>query len=178
MSQRIKKIMELTIQPNNIIINVNDNLETAYNVEIADFHIEADLNLTVGLNNDTTFPTAANISKNSLPPIESHYCRSTTKKYLMAERKSKQALYKCYVEDLCKTRDVTPLSISSFNTALNLRNIALFRPNKDECEKCAEVGQVSEIDYQLQSLKNNEARLEKKNDTRNETYIFTETECQ
>lgn len=57
--------MELTIQPNNIIINVNDNLETAYNVEIADFHIEADLNLTVGLNNDTTFPTAANISKSN-----------------------------------------------------------------------------------------------------------------
>lgn len=113
----------------------------------------------------------------SLPVMESHYCRaSSTKKYLLPEWSSKQSLYRFYVNDWCKTRNVKALSIASFSHSLDRHNIDFFRPKKDQCEKCAayKVGQISEDVYQVHILKKNEARDEKANDKQDRnTLVFT-----
>jgi hypothetical protein len=50
----------------------------------------------------------------SLPVMESHYCRSTSqKKYLLAEWQSRQRVYEFYVKDWCKAKKQGPLSIAS-----------------------------------------------------------------
>lgn len=73
----------------------------------------------------------------SLPAMESHYCRaSSNKKYLLPEWSSKSKLYEFYVHDWCRLQNLNPLSITAFNTGLDESNIALFRPKKDQCEKC------------------------------------------
>lgn len=113
---------------------------------------------------------------NSLPTMESHYCRSSSKKkYLLPEWPSKKNLYDFYVKDWCKSRNVKHLSIASFMNALNLHNIALFLPKKDQCEKCAsyKTGQMDPDQYNLHVLKKNEAREEKKRDSLTEPYVFT-----
>ncbi|VEN42186.1 unnamed protein product [Callosobruchus maculatus] len=49
-----------------------------------------------------------------LPKLESHYCRASTSKiYFEPIWKSKQELYRFYVEE-CKVQDVSPLSTASF----------------------------------------------------------------
>lgn len=48
----------------------------------------------------------------SLPAMESHYCRSSTqKKYLLPEWRSKRALYDFYVNDWCKPNFMKNLTI-------------------------------------------------------------------
>ncbi|XP_072392543.1 uncharacterized protein [Diabrotica undecimpunctata] len=112
----------------------------------------------------------------SIPKMESHYCRSTsTKQYLLPEWQSKTNLYKFYVDDWCKTKSIKPLSITTFNEALDSEKISLFRPKKDQCEKCGafKVGHISEDEYNLHHIKKNEARQEKDRDKANETLVFT-----
>lgn len=112
----------------------------------------------------------------SLPAMESHYCRSSTqKKYLLPEWQSKQSLYKFYVDEWCKLKNITPLSITTFNQVFSSKNIALFQPKKDQCEKCSayKVGHISEEEYNLHISKKEEARIEKDKDKANESLVFT-----
>ncbi|CAH1098426.1 unnamed protein product [Psylliodes chrysocephalus] len=112
----------------------------------------------------------------SLPVMDSHYCRaSSSKKYLLPEWPSKNALYNFYVSDWCKSHSIEPLSRTNFNDAFKMRNMALFRPKKDECEKCAsyKVETVTEEDYQLHMVRKKEARLEKDKDKKEHSFVFT-----
>ncbi|XP_072389561.1 uncharacterized protein [Diabrotica undecimpunctata] len=96
---------------------------------------------------------------NSLPCMESHYCRSSTsKKYLLPEWSSKQELYKLYVNDWCRAKNIAPLSMFTFNNVFNIQNLSLFRPKKDECGLCAAYknNHVSETEYNLHIIKKKE----------------------
>lgn len=133
------------------------------------------------IKNDRVEPFKAEKEKlneflDSLPVMDSHYCRaSSSKKYLLPEWSSKIALYNLYVSDWCKSHCIKPLSRTNFNQAFAMRNMALFRPKKDECEKCTgyKVGTVTEEDYQLHMVRKKEARLEKDGDKKEKSFVFT-----
>lgn len=71
----------------------------------------------------------------SLPTLDSHYCRSSSsRKYLQPDWITKMDLYKFYKSDWCRSRNT--LSRTSFFEGMSLRNLSLFKPKKDECEIC------------------------------------------
>lgn len=108
--------------------------------------------------------------------MESHYCRATSqKKYLLAEWHSKQSLYEFYVQDWCKSMKKDALSIATFSKTFEEKNMALFHPKKDKCEKCVgyRVGQVSEDEFNSHIQKKTEARKEKEKDKKEGKYLFT-----
>lgn len=112
----------------------------------------------------------------SLPSLESHYCRArTNKKYLLAEWGSKQKLYEFYVNDWCCKKEIRPLSISVFFEMFDVKNLALFSPKKDQCEKCAKysVGNLSQEEYTIHQKKKEDARNEKNKDKAEETHVYT-----
>lgn len=103
----------------------------------------------------------------ALPVMESHYCRSSTSRvYLLPEWQTKKSLYNFYETDWCSTRNSEPLSSTVFFKVMEERKISLFRPKKDECEKCANYkqGNVEETEYRLHMERKDDARKEKAND--------------
>lgn len=113
----------------------------------------------------------------SLPVMESHYCRASSQKQnILAEWQSLHSLYEFYVEDWCKLKhQVVPLSIASFSKMFRDKKLALFRPKKDECEKCVtyKVGQVSFEEHNKHIKNKEEARAEKEKDKKQQEYVFT-----
>lgn len=125
--------------------------------------------------NSTAERQCLNSFFNSLPSMESHYCRAKTqKKYLLAEWSSKKKLYDFYVSDWCARRNIRPLSTAVFYQTFYSKNLALFSPKKDLCEICARfsVGHISQEEYNLHQKKKEEARNEKIKDRDEETHVF------
>lgn len=80
-----------------------------------------------------------------------------------------------YATDWCKSHKIEHVTRTRFNAAFALRNMALFKPKKDECEKCAgyKVGTVAEEDYELHIIRKEEARLEKAKDKKEKNFVLT-----
>nr|CAH7729983.1 unnamed protein product [Callosobruchus chinensis] len=100
----------------------------------------------------------------SLPKLESRYCRqSTSKYYLEPIWTPKLELYRHYKNEWCIKNNSRPMSSASFVNMMADQNIALFAPKKDECDKCVayKTGNLSDQDYQEHRLKKEEARQEK-----------------
>lgn len=117
----------------------------------------------------------------SLPVLDSHYCRATTKKkYLLPEWSSKQSLYEFYVKDWCQNQNYVPLSIAVFYEMFDAKNLGLFFPRKDQCEKCAmyKVGKVSEAEISIHLKKKDEARAEKAKDKEKENILVLSVDLQ
>lgn len=113
----------------------------------------------------------------SLPKLESHYCRkSSSKLYLEPNWSSKMGLYKLYKNDWCQGNNIIPLSIASFGNLFDDLNLALFSPKKDECDVCVgyKTKNVDENTYQEHLIKKEEARAEKDLDKSGENRkVFT-----
>lgn len=112
----------------------------------------------------------------SLPTMEAHYCRaSSTKNYLLSEWTSKEELYRFYKKEWCGPKNIQPLSGTTFKKAFESKNMALFRPKKDECEICNKFkeGYISEEDYSLHTSRKMEARKELEKDKENEKFLYT-----
>lgn len=112
----------------------------------------------------------------SLPKLESHYCRKTTdKKYLLPEWRSKRELYNFYVSSWCEEHNVKPLSVCSFNNALEVQKISLFQPKKDQCQICNshKLGHYSDEKHALHIEMKEDARREKQGDKEGRDYVFT-----
>lgn len=111
----------------------------------------------------------------SLPTMESHYCRkSTEKKYLLPEWPSKKSVYDVYVK-WCNERNVKALSVCTFNNAFDVKNFGLYQPKKDQCSTCFshKLGQhEDEQKYDLHIKMKEEARKEKELDKDGE-FVFT-----
>ena len=67
------------------------------------------------------------------------------------------------------------LSIAAFHNAFDDKNLALYIPKKDQCEKCAlfKVGNLPEVQYLEHQQKKEEARGEKDKDKSDENIVFT-----
>ena len=76
---------------------------------------------------------------NSIPRIESHYCRSTTKREYVEQSLNKAKLYRLYKEWVVSTRSATPVSEYVYGQIFDYEfNISFHKPKKDICDKCAE----------------------------------------
>lgn len=107
----------------------------------------------------------------SLPKMESHYCRArTTKLYLEPLWTSKSQVYRLYTNSWCLEKNIEPLSLTLFLTTFDDMNLSIFAPKKDECSICVaqKVGNFDEAEYQLHQKKKVEARDEKEQDKKNE----------
>ncbi|CAG4952565.1 unnamed protein product [Parnassius apollo] len=108
--------------------------------------------------------------------MKSHHCRAKTqKKYLLPEWITKQSLYRFYQDDWRKSRDVRPLSIATFYEAFDAKNLGLYFPRTDQCEKCSlfKVENLSAEEYSEHQQKKEEARIEKDKDKNEGKIVFT-----
>ena len=73
---------------------------------------------------------------NAIPRIESHYCRSVTKKEYFEGSLNLQKLYELYIP-FCKTKNVEPAKIHIYRDIFNHEfNIEFQKPKKDLCDVC------------------------------------------
>lgn len=100
----------------------------------------------------------------SLPKLESHYCRSSSSKlYLEPMFESMHALYGEY-KNKCDTDKAASRKV--FNEVFSEMNLSLFSPKKDQCDLCCgfEVGNVPLETYNQHQERKNAAREEKDRD--------------
>lgn len=112
----------------------------------------------------------------TLPNVESHYCRSSSKKlYLEPNWLSKAQLYQFYAENWCKAKDFKPLSSCTFHKTFEDLNLSLYRPKKDQCDTCRayKLNHITEEDFETHRTKKDEAREEKSKDKMNEEHVYT-----
>lgn len=101
------------------------------------------------------------------PVVESHYCRSDTKRKYLDPSLNINIMYEMYKQ----SREESELEVAKphayrkiFNEEYNL---GFHRPKKDQCRICLNYktsGNIEEATYQLHLLSKNEARQEKRND--------------
>ena len=73
---------------------------------------------------------------NSLPRVESHYCRENTKNEYLSAGLNVSILYEEYVKQ-CTSTGVTPAKIHLYRQIFNNEfNIAFHMPKKDRCDTC------------------------------------------
>lgn len=102
----------------------------------------------------------------SLPKMESHYCRArTSKSYLEPVWESKTQLYNEY-KRICLEKKDEPASRVLFTKIFFSMNIGFFIPKKDQCETCIKfkLGKVTPENYESHQKRKVEARNEKEND--------------
>ncbi|GFY34704.1 uncharacterized protein TNCV_4701851 [Trichonephila clavipes] len=105
---------------------------------------------------------------NSLPKLESHYCRKDSSKlYLEPLWTSIFQLYKAYKDDFCPREKSEPLSITSFCNIFEQLNLTLFRPKKDLCDVCEsfKTGNTTESQHKIHNDMKKEARMQLVKDT-------------
>lgn len=101
------------------------------------------------------------------PKVESHYCRkSSAKLYIEPNWSSKRELYSFYKNDWCLQKNVNPVSICTFSNKFEEKNLGLFRPKKDLCDRCEsfKTGNLEKKDYEDHIMTREESRLEKEKD--------------
>nr|CAH7765927.1 unnamed protein product [Callosobruchus chinensis] len=68
---------------------------------------------------------------NSLPKMDSHYCRSSTsKKYLKPIWKTKSELYSFYKKDFCAERSLSPVFVTTFFKCYEDLKLSIYQHKK------------------------------------------------
>ncbi|CAL8094746.1 unnamed protein product [Orchesella dallaii] len=102
----------------------------------------------------------------SLPKMESHYCRrDTTKLYLEPVYDSNAHLFRVYTE-FCKRHKHPTVASRKFASIVKELNIGIFRPKKDKCDVCCrfEAGNLAVEEWRAHITKKDEARSAKDRD--------------
>lgn len=110
-----------------------------------------------------------------LPKVESHYCRSKSSKlYLEPTWTSKSELYNVYKNVWCKEKGINYFSVATFSHIFAEMNLSIFRPKKDECDKCVsyKTGNLPEELHVLHQEKKKEAREAKERDKNSADMVF------
>lgn len=83
---------------------------------------------------------------NSIPKIESHYCRVDTKRLYIDGGKTIADLHRDYELD-CQSKNLPSANyLMYYRTFSNEFNIAFFQPKKDQCEDCTSFSNATEND--------------------------------
>ncbi|CAH2002220.1 unnamed protein product [Acanthoscelides obtectus] len=112
----------------------------------------------------------------SLPKVESHYCRaSSSKLYLEPMWASTNQLYGFYKHHHCPDRGDEPVSRTIFFKEFNKRNLSIYVPKKDLCDTCVayDAKNLPEEEYDLHQVMKKEAREEKEKDKKSSASVFT-----
>ena len=73
---------------------------------------------------------------NSFPTVESHYCRSSTKRQYLARNLSVQKMFELY-KRRCAQDGETPVAVHMYRKIFNTGyNLGFHRPKKDQCTQC------------------------------------------
>lgn len=99
---------------------------------------------------------------NSLPKIESHYCRSSTSKlYLEPVWYSVREMHRVYQVEYKKT-----VSWHTFQKIYKKMNLSIYAPNKDQCNECTlyKNGTLDEESFQKHIKKMKDANAAKESD--------------
>lgn len=113
------------------------------------------------LNNERKM--SATVFLTQLPKVESHYCRAKTKKqYLESLFQNKSDLYREYVRKT-ESEGGTPYNQAGFFEIFESMNLAIWKPKKDQCDKCVEfeAGNLESGVYESHIQSKNEARESK-----------------
>lgn len=135
---------------------VDEEKEDEPNVETDDFQPNRALNKKVHLQQWI----------DSLPKLESHYCRKDSKRlYLEGPFNTKQEIYELY-KVKCKNDRIIPLTRTSVMKTFETNKISIFKPRKDQCDTCImhKTKQISEEEYQQHIKEKDRAREEKEKD--------------
>ena len=100
---------------------------------------------------------------NSLPKMESHYCRrDTQKQYLEPVFRTFSDLYREY-QSFCGEENRQTASIATLRKQFVEMNLGLFKPKKDQCDVCCqyEEGNIEQADYERHLKLKDMARKEK-----------------
>lgn len=103
----------------------------------------------------------------NLDKMESHYCRSDTKKkYIAATFRSKSELFEEYKKYIIDNGYGQGVSYFTFSQFFDTENLALFMPRKDQCDLCVsyKAGQVAVSRYDLHIARKKRANEEKEFD--------------
>ena len=74
----------------------------------------------------------------SFPVVESHYCRSSTKKQYLESQLNLQKMYDLYKE-MCEQQHLEPVKCSFYRHVFNTEfNFEFHKPKSDRCDKCEE----------------------------------------
>lgn len=111
---------------------------------------------------------------NSIPRVESHYCRAdTNKEYVAQWGLTVTTLYRKYIEK-CEERGKTPGKLYLYRHILDTEtNIAFHFPKKDRCDKCeewkaaADPGEEQKTNYEHHLQGKRETKDERRNDRDN-----------
>lgn len=111
----------------------------------------------------------------TIPKIESHYCRADTKRVYIDGGKTVKDLHRDYVSE-CDARGLPSANYLMYYLVFtNEYNISFFQPKKDQCEDCTSYSNASEeekVDLKEkydQHLKEKDLARRKKEDDK--TYI-------
>ncbi|CAH1987326.1 unnamed protein product [Acanthoscelides obtectus] len=114
----------------------------------------------------------------SLPKVESHYCRASTRKlYLEPTWNSYRHLHREFI-NYCERQNLRPCSWRLFYKTFKTRNLEIYTPRKDQCNTCVN---LSQADYDSHVAKKEQARSEKEQDKQeaisseagNSKYVYT-----
>jgi len=86
----------------------------------------------------------------SIPKVESHYCRATSDRLYVEPCYKKFAdLFKAYTR-FCRDSNVDPLTRLVLLKMFRNMNMSIYHPNKDQCDICTEhtVGNLDDESYQ------------------------------
>ncbi|KAF4514107.1 UNVERIFIED_CONTAM: hypothetical protein B566_EDAN019077 [Ephemera danica] len=113
-----------------------------------------------------------------LPKVESHYCRkSSSRLYLEPPWTSMNEVFSKYTQKALKAA-LKPLGKSSFTQEWRRQKLSIFRPRKDQCERCVQfkAGNLSKEEMDKHLQRKDEARASKtkdKEDADNEVLVLT-----
>ncbi|CAH1967379.1 unnamed protein product [Acanthoscelides obtectus] len=102
----------------------------------------------------------------SLPKVESHYCRASTRKlYLEPTWNSYRHLHREFI-NYCERQNLRSCSWRLFYKTFKTRNLEIYTPRKDQCNTCVKFkkGNLSQADYDSHVAKKEQARSEKEQD--------------
>lgn len=125
--------------------------------------------------NKTDEPVLSNVYKfiESLPAVQSHYCRSSTKKkYLPKEFESIERVFRLYKSN-CESNGLKIVSSAVFRRIFREKfNLGFHLPKKDKCNKCTKFKNIKETG----NLNENELQQEKEHainkEQSKEAFIF------
>lgn len=103
----------------------------------------------------------------SLPKMESHYCRSSSSKlYLEPHWRSMNKVYTVYSTIFCPQKGIEAICIERFQDIFKDLKLSVYHPKKDRCDICVgyEEKNVNEEEYNLHLVLKEEARAEKSSD--------------
>ncbi|CAG9760292.1 unnamed protein product [Ceutorhynchus assimilis] len=103
---------------------------------------------------------------NSIPRIESHYCRKDSKKEYIEGGKTVAELHRDYVEQ-CRENNLPHANYLMYFRVFSDFNISFFQPKKDMCEDCVSFTNASEEEKEKCRLTRNIAKC----------YVWDETEA-